>query len=139
MDHVLHEIFLLMCFVLDFIFFIFFFAPQHRALIFHFLCKFSHSITSKLLKNSVSTHLVQFPWQYGFATLQFYHSSASDTIHDILMGYSIFFQVSRGPLSSNDIGLHTIGILITINSLFSTWEKCNLISVCCIPNTNELY
>ena len=60
-----------------------------------------------------------------------YHSSASDTICNMLIGYSIF-QVSHDPPSSNDIGLHTIGILITLNSWFSTWKRCNLISVCCI-------
>ena len=60
-----------------------------------------------------------------------YHPSTFDTIHNMLNGYTIF-PSSHNPLSGNDIGLHTIRTLITLDSWFLIQERCNLILVCCI-------
>ena len=92
-----------------------FHTPAHyNALISNFLGQISHvscSITSKLLKNYVSTHLIQF--QY---------CCESDKLQIIIQAHltpfathwlaTPFFQVFCDPFSGNDIGLHTIGILI---------------------------
>ena len=61
-----------------------------------------------------------------------YYISIFDTICNMLNGYTIFPNFSHDPFSGNDIGLHTIGILITLDSRFLTQERYNLISVCCI-------
>ena len=52
--------------------------------------------------------------------------------HTEWLHHSSKFLVTH--FSSNDIGLHTIWILITLNFWFSIQERCNLILVCCVKS-----
>ena len=85
-----------------------------------------------------STHLIQFPWQYEFATLKIITLVPFDTIPHILTAYSIF-QVSHDPLSSNDTGHHAVWILITLDSWLLIPGRCNLILGCCDQNPYGFY
>ena len=69
------------------------------------------------LRNQIVTYLIQFPWQYGFNTLQFIILAPliPFATHRLAMP---LFPVFCDLLSSNDIGFHTIGLLLTFNSWF---------------------
>ena len=115
--------------------FAFYTPAHHTALICKFFCASLAICHALLLQNclriksaltSSSSHVVVnlLPPNH--------HPSTFDTIHNMLNGYTIFPNFSHDPFSGNDIGLHMIGILITLDSWFLIQERCNLISVCCV-------
>ena len=116
--------------------FVLYFKPQHTMM--HSICDFSVqisnvscSITSKNCFRIKSVLTLSSSHVVANLPTPNYHPSTFDTICNMLTGYTIFPSFLQ-PTSSNDIGLHTIGILITLNSWFLIQERCNLILVCCI-------
>ena len=82
-------------------------------------------LTNNFLENNISTYLVKFPWSYEFDALQFITLALLTTFTPHRLAASLF-SVSCDLPSSNDIGLHTIGVLLTSNSWFSLLARCNL-------------
>ena len=71
------------------------------------------------LRNEINTYLVKFPWQIGIQCPPNYHPSTFNPIHDTQIGYFTFPTVSHDLPSGNDIGLHTIRLLLTFDSWLS--------------------
>ena len=114
--------------------------PQHiTGPSFSFFCAcFYALLLANCFRIKSSTHLIQFPWQYGFATLQIITLVPLTPFATCWLA-TPFFQVSHDLLSSNDTGHHTVQILITLDSWFSIPGRCNLISVCCDQNPHGFY
>ena len=67
-----------------------------------------------LLRYESCTYLVKFPWQYKSDALQNVISSASLTPSATHTLATCLFPVSRDLSSGNDIGFHTIELLLTL-------------------------
>ena len=79
-----------------------------------------------LLRYESCTYLIKFLWQYESDILQKCHQlSTFDPICDTHIGY-LPSPISSDLSSGNDIGFHTIELLLTFDSGFSFLLSCNL-------------
>ena len=86
---------------------------------------FSLFLQNNCLRNEISTYLIKFPWQYEFDALQIITLVPSIPFATHGLTTSLFL-VSHDLPSSNDIGLHTIRLLLTFDSWFSLLTGYNL-------------
>ena len=77
------------------------------------------------LRNEISTYLVKFLWQYEFNALQIITLAPLTPFVTHGLATSLF-PVSCDLPSGNDIGLHTIRLLLTFDSWLSLLARCNL-------------
>ena len=105
-------------------------ACQTPALLFPslFSCQPAYAILypKNLLRYESCTYLIKFPWKYKSDALQNIISSAPSTPFATHTLATCLFPVSCDLSSSNDIGFHTIELLLTFNSWFSFLQRCNL-------------
>ena len=124
-------------FYVAFLTFYYFALAHHRALILDFSAQ-SFFLLPNCFKIKSSTHLIQFPWHYEFATLQIITLAPLTPFATCWLA-TPFFQVSCNPLSGSDTGHHAVWILIILDSWFLIPGRCNLILVCHNQNPYGLF
>ena len=81
--------------------------------------------TNNCLRNEISTYLINFPWQYEFNALQIITLAPLTPFTTHGLTTSLFPDFCDLP-SGNDIGLHTIRLLLIFYSWFSLLARCSL-------------
>ena len=112
-------------------YFLFFFSPQ----VFHTLFSFSQN---NCLRNEISTYLIKFPWQYEFNALQIITLAPLTPFATHRLATSLFPVFHDLPFG-NDIGFHTISLLLPFDSWFALLTRCNLKNLFVPPHFGELY
>ena len=90
----------------------------HRILLLTLLFKSFHALLlfqCNCLKSEISTHLIKFPWQYEFDALQIVTLAPLTPFATHRLATPLF-PVSHDLLPNNDIGFHTIRLLLTFDS-----------------------
>ena len=78
-----------------------------------------------LLRYESCPYLIKFPWQYESNALHNVISSTPLTPFATHIDY-LPFPVSHDLSSGNDLGFHTIELLLTFDSWFLFLQRCNL-------------